>query len=606
MLGSESRLSAPYVAASAVCLCAVFQGGCLREPDRADGSAIQTPAAPAAAGTGEKPISSPTSWFTEITQESGLRFTYVEGAKGTLLLPEMMGSGVAVFDLDNDGRLDLCFTNGHGAFPDLSKTDGTPDRLFRQVDGGKFVDVTERSGLGDTGYGMGVAIGDIDNDGFQDVFVTNLGPDRLYRNRGDSTFENITSAAGIAVDGWSASACFFDYDADGFLDLYISRYVVWHEQRRCFAPDGRLTYCGPLAFPPIHDVLLHNNTDGTFTDVTDPAGISSVSAAGLGVVCQDFNGDGRQDVYVANDAYANQLWINQGDGTFRDEAFEMGAAYNLAGAPQAGMGVVAADFDNDGNDDLYITHLAQESNTLYRNMGAGIGFNDVTSESGLSWSSIPHTGFGVSAFDVELDGDLDIFLVNGRVKRGDLIPGALVPPPWDVLAEPSLFYLNDGSGRFEAITTTVSLLVSPVEIGRGLACGDMDSDGDLDLVRTNIRGPSRLFRNDTPRKGHWLTLEPFDPRLRRAAIGARVTVVSDEKRYTRVISAATSYLSSSDPRAHFGVPDGGRVTRLEVDWPDGLREHFTPPPVDSFVRLVRGTGASDGKSDDLRVTQARP
>ena len=586
------------------CVLALVFNARLRHPDSTVSVADpSTPPGSAAAGSprANAPITSDSSWFTDITLDVSLVFRYANGAKDSMLLPEIMGAGVALFDFDNDDRLDLYFVNGNGAMPDVSRAPGTPNRLFRQNAEGKFVDVTERSGLGDTGYGMGVTIGDIDNDGFEDVFVTNLGPDRLYRNRGDGTFEDVTASARIDVDGWSASACFFDYDADGFLDLYVSRYLTWDARKKCFAPDGRLTYCGPLAFPPVPDVLLHNNRDGAFTDVSDAARISSVSAAGLGVVCQDLNDDGRQDVYVANDAYANQLWINQGDGTFRDEAFERGAAYNLAGAPEAGMGVVAADFDNDGFPDLYMTHLAQESNTLYRSLGGDLGFNDVTSETGLSWSSIPYTGFGVAAFDVELDGDLDIAVVNGRVKRGDLIPGAAVPPPWNVLAEPNLFYLNDGGGEFETISGPVSEFVSPVEISRGLAIGDIDSDGDLDLVLTNIEGPARLFRNDTPRKGHWLIVQPFDPRLRRVAVGARVTLVSEGKRYVRTISAAMSYLSSCDPRAHFGIPNGQRVERIEVDWPDGLREHFTPLPVDSSVKLIRGTGARDGKSDDLSV-----
>ncbi|MCH7839218.1 MAG: VCBS repeat-containing protein [Planctomycetes bacterium] len=339
-------------------------------------------------------------WLTEITAEVGLDFVHESGARGELLFPEIMIGGVALFDSDGDGDLDIYLTNGHRAFPEHDVDPGTTNKLYVQGPGGKFVDFTAESGLGDAGYGIGVAIGDVDNDGDADVFVGNLGPDRLYRNRGDGTFEDVTSTSGMVIDGWSASACFFDYDADGFLDLYVTRYVDWRRGKKCFAPDGRRTYCGPNGFRPLHDVLMRNNGDGTFTDVSEQAGMASVAAPGLGVVCQDLNGDGRPDIYVANDQSANHLWINQGDGTFREEALEFGLAYNTSGAPEAGMGIVAADFDNDQDTDLFLTHLAEETNTFYRNLGGAIGFSDATGETGLGWSSVPYTGFGVVAVDL--------------------------------------------------------------------------------------------------------------------------------------------------------------------------------------------------------------
>ncbi len=554
----------------------VLVGGCRRKTDATD----KTPDA--------EPVAK--SWFTEITRQVGLDFVHESGARGDRLMPEVMASGVALFDYDNDSDLDIYCTNGNRALPRLDGGSDTPNRMYRQEADGRFVDVTAASGLGDTGYGTGVAIGDIDNDGDLDVYVANVGRDRLYRNRGNGTFADISDAAGITVDGWSASVCFFDYDADGFLDIYVSRYVRWDATKKCFAPDGRPTYCGPLSFMPDHDVLLHNDGGAAFTDVTQEAGIGAVKAAGLGVVCQDFNDDGRQDVYVANDAYRNQLWINQGDGTFRDEAIERGVGYNLNGEPEAGMGVIAADFDNDGYDDLFMTHLGQETNTLYRNLGADMGFMDGTSGRGLGWSSVPYTGFGTVAFDVELDGDLDIFIVNGRVKRAELIQGAAAPPPWDVLAEPNLFYLNDGTGRFKLLTEPVASLCEPVEISRGLVAGDIDADGDMDLVLTNLHGPARLYRNDVPRTGAWLMVRAWHPELHRDAIGARVTVVCGGRRLVRTVGRAYSYLSSGDSRVHFGLGDVVKVDRIEIDWKDGLRERFSPVPINRYVELVRGTG----------------
>ncbi len=546
-------------------------------------------AAAAPAKSAPRTLSTPGVWFTEITPDVGLDFVYENGATGKLLLPEIMGFGLALFDYDGDGDLDVYVVNGHRAFPEADRGKAT-NRLFRQESSGRFVDVTDASGLGDHGYGMGVAIGDMDNDGRPDVYVSNFGPDRLYRNLGGGTFEDITSRAGITVSRWSASACFFDYDADGFLDLFVSRYLKWHADKKCFSPDGRPTYCGPLAFPPDHDVLLHNNGDGTFADVSESATIAKVAAPGLGVACEDFDGDGRQDVYVTNDAFANHLWINQGGGVFRDEALELGVAFNQNGMPEAGMGVVAADFDGNGHVDLFMTHLGEESNTLYRNLGGAMGFNDVTGKAGLSWSSIPYTGFGTVALDVELDGDLDLVVVNGRVKRGALLPGAGVPPPWDVLAEPNLFYLNDGTGRFSPAGEPGAALCRPIEISRGLAAGDLDADGDMDLVMTNIAGPVRIYRNDTPRRGSWMMVRALDPRLRRDAIGARVTLVAGPRRWVKTIGRASSYMSSRDVRAHFGLGDIDRVDRLEVDWPDGLREHFPNPKVNNVVVLTRGTG----------------
>ncbi|MCH7884964.1 MAG: CRTAC1 family protein [Planctomycetes bacterium] len=531
------------------------------------------------------------TWFTEITDEVGLEFTHETGGRGDLWLPEITGgAGAALFDYDNDGDLDIYLTSAHAGLPDRLTSRTLTNRLYQQEPSGHFVDVTQASGLGDGGYGMGVAIGDIDNDGRPDVYVTNLGPDRLYRNRGDGTFEDITVAAGIDVDGWSTSASFLDYDRDGFLDLFVTRYVKHHFRRHCTDQAGRREYCSPRAFVPTHDILLHNNGDGTFNDVSPAAGIASVAAAGLGVVCADLNDDGWMDIYVANDAYANNLWINQHDGTFRDDAMILGVAYNLEGQPEAGMGVLAADLDNDLDLDLFVTHLVQETNTLYRNFGAATGFFDVSGESGLAVSSMIHTGFGTAALDIELDGDLDLVVVNGRVKLGLLLSGAEPRPPWDRYAEPNLLYLNDGSGRFTLSEELCGPFCNRMEISRGLAIGDIDADGDLDLLVANAQGRARLYRNDAPRQGHWLMVRAVDPALRRDAIGAKITVRCGERSLLRTINRGFGYLSSNDPIAHFGLGSADRVDWIDVRWPDGLLERFPATPADRRIELFRGNG----------------
>ncbi len=571
-VASANALRRRLVAAAALLLCAL--GGC-GEP-----AAQPNPSVP--------------QWFTEITSDVGLDFTHESGVGGGLYMPEVMGGGCALFDYDGDGDLDVYLVTGNLMLPEPGRTEAPVNRLYRQEADGRLTDVTSGSGLGDGGYGMGVAVGDIDNDGDPDVYVTNYGPDRLYRNRGDGTFEDITDAAGLDVSDWSCSAAFFDYDRDGFLDLFVAQYVDYDPTKHCSGQSGRMDYCGPREFVPVHDILLRNNGDPAvpgFSDVSSQAGLISVSAAaGLGVVCEDFNDDTWPDVYVANDAYPNHLWLNRGDGTFQETAVTMGAAYNVHGQYEAGMGVIAADLDNSSTLDLFVTHLRVESNTHYRNLGGDAGFSDVTGETGLAESSRAYTGFGTAALDVELDGDLDLAVANGRVNLFEPVPNASLDPPWNLLAEPNLFYLNDGTGSFEPAGASLESFCGPIEVTRSLAVGDFDADGDLDMLVNNIQGAARLYRNDAPRKGHWLMIQAVDPRLRRAAIGARITVVCGDRRLVRTVTRGSSYLTSHDPRAHFGLGTTDRVDHIEVRWPDGLVEGFSESGVDRVVRLTRGEG----------------
>ncbi len=531
-------------------------------------------------------------WFTEITSEAGLAFVHESGGTGDFLMPEIMGAGSALFDADGDGLLDVYLTNGTLDPASGGASAGLRNRLYRQEPGGRFTDVSEASGLDDPGYGMGMAIGDVDNDGDADVYVTNFGPDRLYLNQGDGSFV-ATDRAGIDVSGWSCSAVFFDYDRDGLLDLFVTQYVAFDPAKKCFDSAGRRDYCGPKSFPPVPDVLLHNTGDGSFTDVSAASGITSIAAAGLGVVSDDFNGDGWPDLYVANDAYANHLWTNRGDGTFRDDAIGLGVAFNLHGQAEAGMGLAVADVDGRGGPDLVVTHLGQESNTLYRNLGASKGFFDATGASGLGASSMPWTGFGTVAFDADLDDDLDLAVANGRVVRGTPLDGAMAKAPWDMFVEPNLFYVNDGAGVFTPAADLGGSFCRRFEITRGLAMGDIDGDGDVDLLLANVQGPARVFRNDAPRRGHWIIVRVIDPALARDAIGARITVVCGQRRFDRTITRGGSYLASSDVRAHVGLGPCESVDRIEVAWPDGSRERFTVPGVDRVVTLSRGSGASE-------------
>jgi hypothetical protein len=524
--------------------------------------------------------------FTEITADVGLDFVHESGAEGGLEVPEIMGGGCAFLDYDADGDLDIYLTNGSFA---SSAPDPPRNRLFRQDADGRFADVTTEAGVGDPAYGMGIAVGDFDGDGALDLYVTNFGPDRLYRNRGDGTFEDVAERAGIAIGGWSCSAAFLDYDADGDLDLFVTQYVELASEKECTDSAGRPEYCGPKEFPPLSDVLLRNEGDGTFADVSTTAGMGDVAAAGLGVTCEDFDEDGRLDVYVANDAYANHLWLNQGGGEFVDDALLLGAAFNQQGMAEAGMGVVAADFDEDLDFDLFMTHLRNETNTLYFWEGVDLGYEDRTADLGLGAGSMPTTGFGTAAFDVELDGDLDLFVGNGSVNRGEPWPGANVPPPWDRYAEPNHLWIND-AGRFSLAGPQVGSILERVEVTRGVAAGDVDADGDLDILLVNVQGPARLYRNDAPRQGRWLLVRPVEAEGGAVALGATVTVRAGSRQWLRAVAAGVSYLSSSDPRAHFGLGESDRVDEIVVRWADGARESFAGGAVDREAVVVRGQG----------------
>ena len=530
----------------------------------------------------------PSPPFIDATASSGLDFVHVNGATGRLLLPEVIGAGGALFDYDNDGDLDL-FAVQSGRL-DASAPDGPRSRLYRNdllPDGGpRFTDVTARSGLAVPGYGMGAATGDFDNDGRVDLFLTYLGASRMFRNTGGGTFADVTRASGVADARWSTSAAFFDYDRDGWLDLFVANYVDFRPQleRECFSAASARDYCNPAAYGAVAHRLLHNDGDGTFSDVSHRSGIGRSPARGLGVVVVDVNDDGWTDLYVANDGDPNQLWINEGGtGRFRDDALLRGLALSRAGRPQGSMGIDVADVDRDGDDDLFVTNLDNEGNTLYLNDG-GL-FEDRTVEAGLF--ALGFTGFGARFVDYDRDGWLDLVVANGAVRH---LPGQVrLGEPYP-LRQRNQVFRNAGRGRFTEVTARAGSAFDPLAVGRGLASGDVDNDGDVDVVVFHNRGPIRLLLGEPAGDRHWLGVRAIDGRYGRDALTARV--VLEEPRGTlpavRRVQVDGSYASASDPRVVFGLGGTASPQTVRITWPDGHVDRFGDLAVDRYWVLERG------------------
>ncbi len=529
-----------------------------------------------------------TGGLVDVTAASGITFTHMAGVDGSYYMPEYMGPGSAFFDYDNDGDQDILFVNGawHSETRPMDKS--TTNQLWRQEPGGKFVNVTAGSGLADSGFGMGAAVADIDNDGDLDVYISNLSADQLYRNNGDGTFTNITKQAGIDNDEWGCSAAFFDYDRDGFLDLYVTNYVRMDRSVKCFDAGGRPEYCGPDSYPGVADCLYRNNGDGTFTDVSASSGIGARVKRGLGVVAADFSGDGWIDIYVANDGEENLLWINQQDGRFREEAMLRGAALNEVGQAEAGMGIAIGDVDHNGEFDLLVTHLDGESNTLYMNEGAG-GFRDDSQAAGMgALKLVKMTGFGVGFPDLDLDGQFDVVIGNGRVKRS--YAQQAEDDHWAPYDEPNLVMLGQGNGRFLDASNRFAAFCEPRATTRGLAFADYDNDGDLDVLVNNAGTAARLYRNEAGNGKNWIGLKMIDPRLKRADIGARAAVYSAAGTQHLLLTPFYSYLCSNDLRLRAGLGHVAEVDSLIVDWSNGSREKFTTTVVNRYLTLERGSG----------------
>jgi hypothetical protein len=529
-------------------------------------------------------------WFRDVTAEVGLDFHHEAGSTGRYFMPQIMGSGAAMLDFDNDGRFGLYFVQNGG--PNSSAR----NRLYRQRSDGRFEDVSTGSGLDIAGYGMGVAVGDFDNDGWVDVYVSQYGGGRLFRNRGNGTFEDVTHTAGVEQPCWGTSCCFVDYDRDGWLDLVVVNYVDYDLTQSCGPASGQDDYCHPSTFPGTAIRLFHNrgrDAQGRwrgFEDVTQAAGVAK-RGPGLGVICADFNGDGWPDIFVANDAQPNCLWINRHNGTFVDEAMGRGVAVNALGQAQSNMGVTLGDIDGDGRLDLFITHLTEETHTLWQQTSSGL-FQDRTSLAGLTKPQWRGTGFGTILADFDLDGAPDIAVANGRVSRtrGQPALGDGLTPYWARYAERNQLFLNDGKGHFQDISRGNQAFCGTWAVSRGLVWGDFDGDGRLDLVTTAVAGPARFYRNVAKPRGHWLMVRAIDAALRRDAYGAVVAVQAGPRRWVGLINPGQSYLSSGDPRAHFGLGSVSQVDQVRIDWPDGDSEVFPGGAVDQMLRLEHGKG----------------
>jgi hypothetical protein len=598
-------------------------GGCGHGEDPApDGDAgdAGTPARPASGDTtGEGAPGSPppesAALFADVTGETGLDFFYWNGMSGEHYMPENMGGGGALADLDGDGDLDLFLVQGRMLGPGKSPADAatpppTPlaDRLFRNdlAPGGvpRFTDVTAEAGLADladpAGYGMGAAAGDYDNDGRVDLYLTRFGPNRLLRNRGDGggvRFEDVTAEAGVDDPRWSVPALFFDYDRDGWLDLYVGNYVdfTYELHRPCTTRAGAPDYCDPKVYAAVPDRLFRNLGTGgdgrvRFEDATAKAGLAAAHGKALGAVAADLDGDGWPDLYVANDGTPNQLWLNQGDGTFREEAMLAGCAVSGEGLSEASMGVDAADLDLDGDLDLVISHLTGETHTVYLNDGRGL-FDDRTAAAGLGAVTLRATGFGVGARDFDRDGVPDLLAVNGAVRAVEGLARGGDPYPFH---QPNQLFLGVGDGRFEEVTDRAGAAFEPSEVSRGALFGDLDLDGDTDVVVVNNQGPARVLQNVAGDGRPWLGVRVVvgDEGRARDALGATVAVDRPGSPPIWHRAAADgSYAAANDPRVllHPGDPPPDAVT-VRVRWPEGGEELFDGLAPGRYHTLRRGTG----------------
>ena len=515
-------------------------------------------------------------WFVDEAAKRGIDFRHVSGFDGRYRIPEITGSGAALADLDSDGDLDIYLVQSG-----LLNAGKSPhsDRLYLNVGDGYFEPGPEVPD-GD-GYGMGVAAGDYDNDGDVDLYVTNVGPNVLLRNDGSGVFENVAGAAGVDEPGWGASAAFLDLDADGDLDIFLANYIKWSEETEleCYMAGVR-TYCPPQNYKAAApDVLFRNNGDGTFTDVSSEAGLKLAFGNGFGVVGADFDGNGHTDVFVANDMTVNQLWLNQGGLRFVESALEWGCGVDEYGQAKAGMGVVAADLDDDADTDVLVVNLEGQTDSLFLNQGGW--FEDATAAFGLGVSSRKHTRFGVALADFDNDGRLDLFEANGRVAHAEAGEG-------DLFAEPNMLHRGNAAGRFELVAPAGGVSPPLVHTSRGLAVGDVDNDGALDLLIVNRDAAPYLLMNQTPRR-NWLRFHVQTPHGRDAH-AATVSLQIADRTIHRDVQPTASYLSSNTPRVHVGLGDADGATDVTVRWPEGEAELFGDFKAGQTVELRQGEG----------------
>jgi hypothetical protein len=524
--------------------------------------------------------------FVDITSSLGVHFQYLASHTSRKYLPETMGAGVALFDYDNDGRLDLFLING-APLADPTAKGTVPEktgpkywnRLFHQKADGTFEDVTEKAGLQGAGYGMGAAVGDYDNDGFEDLYVTALGGNKLYHNNGNGTFTDVTEKAGVAGSGWSTSAAWVDLDNDGLLDLVVLRYVQWDfDDIWCGEhKEGLRSYCHPDIFQPVSPLVFHNDGNGHFTEVSQKIGLSK-PGKGLGIALGDYDHDGKIDIFVANDSMVEFLYHNKGDGTFEEAGLLSQVAVDGDGRTYAGMGVDFADYNNDGWPDLLVTDLANQRYALYKNNGDA-SFSYSTFSTGLGRITMLHSGWGARFFDYDNDGWKDLIVAQGH----DLDTVEINYPNLRY-KEPMLLLRNTGTG-FVDVSAQSGAVFQQRWLGRGLAVGDIDNDGRVDVVVSTNDGPAHVLHNETPTQNHWLTLNLVGHKSNRDAVGAEVKLATAKGSQFATVTTTGSYLSSSDKRVHFGLGPETAAQSIEIHWPSGIHQKLSNIRADQILQI---------------------
>jgi hypothetical protein len=535
--------------------------------------------------------------YVEAGPAAGLNFRFHNSPTPLKYLIETMGGGVAIFDYDNDGWPDVFFVNGASLKdpqPDGQTLDKSApefwNRLYHNNHDGTFTDVTAKAGLRGAGYGMGVATGDYDNDGFTDLLVTNYGGAILYHNTGDGTFTDVTAKSRIATSGWTTGAGFFDYNKDGCLDLVVCRYMEWDFSKGGIfcgvdKPGGR-AYCHPDEFKPASNYLFRNNCDGTFTDVSESSGVGAVKGKALGLAFGDYNGDGWLDLYIANDSAPQMLFRNNGDATFTNVALDAGVAYNEDGKTFSGMGTVFADFDNRGLPDILTTALPYEYYSFFRNLGKGqYSYASVTA--GLSITTRPYGGWGIHAFDFDNDTVKEVFVANGHVMDNIEV----TQPHLHSLQPPLLLKYN--GNKFVNISAAAGEVFTHAWAARGAAFGDLDNDGDIDIIVADLQGSAHLLRNEGGNRNHWIGLDLRGTKSNRDAIGAQVRLTSATgKVQYAMVSTAGSYLSASDRRVYFGLGPEQAVRDIRIQWPSGIEQVVLGPKTDQILKITEAGQAT--------------
>ena len=535
--------------------------------------------------------------FVDATAAAGISFQHVDGRTGEKYIIETLGSGALFFDFDLDGTLDLYIVNATHIPPPVDEKHShghlPENKLYQNNGDGTFIDITQKAGVGDTGYGVGCASADIDNDGYPEIYITNYGHNRLYHNNGDGTFTDITQKAGVGDARWGTSCAFLDYDNDSDVDLYVVNYMKFSvEENRWWETRGIRTYCSPTDqiagshFVSEPDILYRNNGDGTFTDVTEAVGISH-RALGLAVAVGDYDNDGYPDLHIANDMEADLLYRNNGDGTFTETADLTGTGYDGNGFPGSGMGSAFGDYDNNGYLDLVVSNASSLPVVLYQNESAAF-FTDVSFTSGIGAVTLPYFKWAVEFFDYNNDGLLDIFVANGHLQENIALFSDSTYPQSDLLFRNTR--QQNGTYHFTDASVEVGLAQLSKKVSRGAAFGDYDNDGDIDIFLNNSNQPATLLRNEGSNSNHWLTIQPIGTQSNASGIGTKIVVTAGELSLFKEVRSGASYLSQSDLRVHFGLGENTEVDTLEIHWQSGLTEQFSNLKSNQILRIKEGQG----------------